>query len=82
MKIIIPYIISQEYQNFGFFNIKFCFAVYFLKHESPFGPLAAWVRVLKIKLLLHKNLEWSVGIHARVLFTGYHTQQLDLSAWG
>ena len=30
---------------FGAHCINVCLAVCFSKHESPFGPLAAWVRV-------------------------------------
>ena len=32
----------------NFFNLRECLAVCFSKHESPFGHLAAWVRVKQI----------------------------------
>ena len=53
------HIISQEYPNFEFFLTldRKWLVVCFPKHESPFGPLAAWVRVKDN--IVHKSLEIS-----------------------
>ena len=42
-----PYIIFPRIPTFfNIFHLRKCLAVCFSKHESPFGPLATWIRVL------------------------------------